>query len=121
VALNRFIERSKCLRRQRGRIVERNSCREPMSHTTIAGVRHTFRVAGRELEAGLDLFNVLNLINSRWGLYRASDPQLLEHVEQTSDPPEKAKPVFRFNPDRQQWAPAPESAYQLQAGLRYRF
>jgi hypothetical protein len=122
VALDRFIERSECLRRQRGRILQRNSCREPISHTTIAGARHTFRVASRDLEAGLDLFNVLNLINSRWGHYRVSDPKLLEHVGQTQSSPETAQSIFRFNPDRPQWITSPtESAYQLQVGLRYRF
>jgi hypothetical protein len=121
-ALDRFIERSECLRRQRGRILQRNSCREPMSQTTIAGARHTFRVASRELEAGLDLFNVLNLINSRWGKYRVSDPKLLEHVEQRQSSAEITQSVFRFNPDRTQWITSPtESAYQLQVGLRYRF
>lgn len=121
-ALDRFIHRSDCLRRQRGRIAERNSCREPASHTTIAGARHAFRVGGHELEAGLDLFNVLNLINSRWGKYRVSDPRLLEHVEQTQDTPEKAQPVFRFDAGRTEWTTlTTESAFQLQLGLRYRF
>jgi hypothetical protein len=121
-ALDRFINRSVCLRRQRGLIVERNSCREPPSQTTIAGARHTFRVGSHELEASLDLFNVLNLINSRWGLYRAADPKLLEHVGQTSGTPETAQPVFRFDQNRPQWTIlTTESAYQLQVGLRYRF
>jgi hypothetical protein len=121
-ALDRFIHRSTCLRRQKGLIVQRNSCREPVSHTTIAGARHTFRVGRHELEAGLDLFNLLNLINSRWGLYRVADPRLLEHVGQTPDAPETAQPVFRFDPDRPEWTIlATESAFQLQLGLRYRF
>ncbi len=121
-ALDRFIRRSPCLRRQRGLIVERNSCREPASHTTIAGARHAFRVGRHELEAGLDLFNVLNLINSRWGRYRVADPRLLEHVGQTPGSPETGQAVFRFDPDRPEWTTlTTESAFQLQVGLRYRF
>lgn len=121
-ALDRFINRSACLRRQRGLIVQRNSCREPASHTTIAGARHTFEVGGHEIEAGLDLFNVLNLINSHWGLYRVADPRLLEHVGQTPGAPETSQAVFRFDSDRHQWTTlSTESAFQLQAGLRYRF
>jgi hypothetical protein len=93
-----------------------------MSHTTIVGARHAFRVGGHELEAGLDLFNVLNLINSRWGLYRVSDPRLLEHVGQTPGVPETAQPVFRFDADRPEWTTlTTESAFQLQVGIRYRF
>ena len=121
-ALDRFIRNSDCLRKQRGNILERNSCREPASHTTIAGARHSFHVGRHDLEAGLDLFNVLNLINSKWGLYRVSDPKLLEHVEQTSAAPETAQPVFRFDTTRSQWTTlTTESAFQLQVGLRYRF
>jgi hypothetical protein len=122
VALDRFIQRSDCLRQQRGLILERNSCREPASHTTIAGARHAFRIGRHELEAGLDLFNVLNLINPRWGLYRAADPRLFEHVGQTPGAPETARPVFRFDPDRPQFmTETTESSFQLQLGIRYRF
>jgi hypothetical protein len=119
-ALDRFIHGSACLRRQRGLIVARNSCREPASQTTIAGARHTFPVDRHELEIGLDLFNVLNLMNSHWGLYRVADPRLLEHVGQ--DPSALSQPVFRFDPDRPQWTTlTTESAFQLQLSLRYRF
>jgi hypothetical protein len=119
-ALDRFINRSKCLRGRRGLIVQRNSCREPASQTTIAGARHNFVVAGHELEAGLEVFNVLNLLNSHWGLYRTSDPKLLEHVGQNPLAPDQ--PVFRFDATRPQWVSQPtESAFQLQVGLRYRF
>jgi hypothetical protein len=121
-AFDRFIRRSECLRRQRGLIVERNSCREPTSHTTIASARHTFRAGSHEIEAGLDLFNVLNLINSKWGLYRVADPRLLEQVGQTAGAPETSQPVFRFQSDRPQWTTlTTESSFQLQVGLRYRF
>ena len=121
-ALARFIDRSRCLSRQRGIIAQRNSCREPASHTTIAGARHRFRLATHELEAGLDLFNVLNLINSNWGIYRVADPRLLEHVGQIAGPRETSQPVFRFNSARAEWTPlTTESAFQLQLGLRYRF
>jgi hypothetical protein len=121
-AFDRFIQRSGCLRRQRGVIMQRNSCREPASHTTIAGARHSFQVGRHQLEAGLDLFNVLNLINSHWGLYRVADPRLLEHVGQTPGAPETSQPVFRFDPDRPQWTIlSTESAFQLQLGVRFRF
>ncbi|HEX6574700.1 MAG TPA: hypothetical protein VF042_06975, partial [Gemmatimonadaceae bacterium] len=121
-AFGRFIERSACLRKQRGHILPRNSCREPASYTTIAGARHAFRIGGRELEAGLDLFNLLNLLNSGWGRYRVSDPRLLEHVGQTADSQRTGQPVFRFDTNRPQWTTlTTESAFQLQVGLRYRF
>ncbi|MGH7561612.1 MAG: TonB-dependent receptor domain-containing protein [Gemmatimonadales bacterium] len=121
-AFQRAIQRTDCLRRQRGRIVERNSCREPWSHVTIASVRQAIPVAGRGLVLELDIFNVLNLLNSKWGRYRVAAPALLEHVGQTSGSPATAQPIFRFDASAPQWTTLEtESAFQLQVALRYDF
>ena len=121
-AFERFIDHVPCLRSQRGRMLERNSCRAPWSHFTSLSVRQTIPVAGRSLEAAFNVFNLLNLLNSGWGHYRTSDPALLEHVGQTSGDPETAQPIFRFFEDRPEWATLPsESVYQLQLALRYSF
>lgn len=118
-ALERFIHRSPCLRRQRGRILGRNSCREPWSHTTILSVRQAIPVAAGALDVELDLFNVLNLLDREWGLFRVAKPALLEHVGQT---PDGEQPVFRFDTTRRRWTTLPtKSAFQLQFALRYRF
>ena len=119
-AFERFIDGAPCLRRQRGSIVERNSCREPWSHTTIAGLRQALPIGSDVIEVELDLFNVLNLLSSQWGRYRVAAPRLLEHVGQNPDA--TAQPVFRFNADRPEWITLPtESVFQLQLGVRYRF
>ncbi len=118
-AFERFIQSSSCLRRQRGRILERNSCREPWSHTTVLSVRQAIPIAGGGLEAELDLFNVLNLLDSDWGLFRVAEPAVLQHVGQTRD---GEQPIFRFDTTRPRWTTLPtESAFQLQFALRYRF
>lgn len=121
-AFEAFIERTPCLRRHRGQILERNTCREPWSHTTIASVRQRIPVGDHALEAELDVFNVLNLLNGDWGRYRVAAPRLLEHVGQTAGSPETAQPIFRFDTEAPQWTTLQtESAFQLQAALRYRF
>ena len=121
-AFERFIDGTPCLRRQRGRILERNSCREPWSHTTVASVRQAIPLAGRGLEAQLDVYNLLNLLRSDWGQYRIANPALLEHAGQTPGPTETSQPVFRFNPNSPRWTILPaESSFQLQLALRYRF
>jgi hypothetical protein len=121
-SLESRIEGTPCLRRQRGRILARNSCREPWSHTTIASVRQAIPIAGDGLEAELDVFNVLNLLNGRWGRYRIAEPLLLEHVGDTGGSTETAQPIFRTDPERIQWPTLQtESAFQLQLALRYRF
>lgn len=51
-AFERFIDRTGCLRRWRGRILERNGCREPWSHTTILSVRQAIPIGGHALEVG---------------------------------------------------------------------
>ena len=129
-AFERFIEGAPCLQRQRGQIMVRNSCREPWSHTTVAAVRQAIPTTGRALEVELQVFNVLNLLRSSWGLsrvaYGRSDvtatPPLLEHVGQIGGTPATAQSVFRFNPRAPRWTTQTElSAYQLQLALRYRF
>jgi hypothetical protein len=122
VAFEAFIARTPCLRRQRGRILERNSCREPWSHTNIASLRQSLPLGRRTFEVEVDVFNVLNLLSGRWGHYRVADPRLLEHVGQTSTVPEAAQPVFRFDAKRPQWTTLrTESAFQMQLALRHRF
>jgi hypothetical protein len=117
-AFEQFIEGTPCLSRQRGRILERNSCREPWSHTTIAAVRQAVPVGRHRPEVALDIFNVLNLLNGKWGRYRVAIPRLLDQVA-----PEGASlSPFRFNTKQQRWTTLPaESAFQLQLGVHYRF
>ena len=121
-AFERFVEGERCLRRQRGRIAARNSCREPWSHTTIASLRQGVRLGTHTLTVELDAFNVLNLLRPDWGLYRVAAPGVLEHVGQTEGPAATAQPVFRFDTAAPRWTTlATESAFQLQAAVRYRF
>lgn len=121
-AFDHLIQRTPCLREQRGHILARNTCREPWSNSTIASVRQTVPVASRSIEMQLDLFNVLNLLNSKWGLYRQAAPALLEHVGQASEPANTSRPIFRFHSDNPIWTTLPsESDFQLQLSLRYRF
>ena len=91
-------------------------------------MRQSIPLAGRVVEAELQVLNVLNLLHRNWGQYRvasASSPpapvtSLLEHVEHTGGAVEVAQPVFRFATPSWTTLPA-ESNYQLQLALRYRF
>jgi hypothetical protein len=121
-AFESFIERSSCLRHQRGRIMERNSCREPWSNTTIASVRQAIPMGPRSVDIQLDIFNMLNLLNGSWGRRQEAAPALLEHVGQTAAPVESARPIFRFDATTPRLTTVTtESAFQLQLALRYRF
>ena len=121
-AFENFVERTPCLRRQRGRIMERNSCREPWSNTTIASLRQAIPVGGRGVEVQLDVFNVLNLLNGNWGPRRDAAPALLDHVGQTGEPVQAARPIFRFDTTAQHLTTRiSESTFQLQLAVRYHF
>jgi hypothetical protein len=121
-AFEQFIETTPCLRQRRGRILERNGCREPWSHTTIASVRQTIPIAKGALQAQLDVYNLLNLLNGDGGRHRVAAPALLEQVGRTSGPPELSQPIFRYNLEAPRWTTLPtESVFQLQLALRYRF
>jgi hypothetical protein len=122
LAFEDFIEGTGCLRRQRGRIAGRNSCREPWTHTTIASVRQGIPLGRQVLELEVDAFNLLNLLSDTWGRYRVARPRILEHVAQATDAAGGSQPVFRFDPDFETWETLPaESAFQLQVAARYRF
>jgi hypothetical protein len=70
-ALDAFIRQVPCLHEQRGRILERNSCRNPWFGTLSARVTKAFpAMRGQSLELSADVYNLLNLINPEWGLSR---------------------------------------------------
>ena len=78
-------------------------------------------IGNQTLQVQLDVFNLLNLVNSEWGRRRLATPVLLEHVGQKSGASGQPEPVFRFVESAADWTIDPaESAFQLQFGIRYR-
>ena len=70
----------------------------------------------------LDIFNVLNLLNGDWGKRREAAPALLEHIGQTPEPVQTARPIFRFDATTPHLTTlADESVFQLQLAVRYHF
>jgi hypothetical protein len=68
----------------------------------------------------IDVFNVLNLLNRDWGRLREAAPGLLEQVGQIVG--SAPGPVFRCNTTVPGLTTAsPESSFQLQLAVRYRF
>jgi hypothetical protein len=120
-AFEQFISETPCLRSQRGRIVARNSCRGPWVNTMNASLRQSFEAfTGRDVSLQLEVFNVLNLLNRSWGLFRVPNPWVLQHVGQTTGSP--SQPVFHFNAAYAATSTQNlESGYQLQLSLRYSF
>lgn len=120
-AFEAFIRKTPCLRRQRGTIVGRNSCRGPWVNTSNASLRQSLRAIGaHDLSLQVEVFNVLNLLNPSWGLFRVPKATLLQHVGQTLGT--STQPIFYFNAASAGASTENlESAYQLQLSLRYSF
>ncbi|MGH7752596.1 MAG: hypothetical protein ACREN5_07245, partial [Gemmatimonadales bacterium] len=73
--IDNLIRGEPCLREQRGRILERNTCRNPWFGTLNARLTKVVPTrAGQSLELTADFYNVLNLLNRRWGQYRLTIP-----------------------------------------------
>src|SRR6185503_17838432 len=73
--LDDMIRSEPCLREQRGRLLERNSCRNPWSNALNARLTKVVPApAGQALELTADVYNVLNLLSRRWGQSRVTIP-----------------------------------------------
>jgi hypothetical protein len=68
--LDGFINGEDCLRLNRGRLQPRNSCRNPWISVLNAQITESVFLGRQSLDIGVDVFNVLNLLNRRWGQYR---------------------------------------------------
>ena len=74
----------------------RNSCRGPWVNTSNAAIRQSLQaITARELSLQLEVFNVLNLLNSSWGLFHDPTGTLLKQVGQTQGA--SPQPVFTFD------------------------
>jgi hypothetical protein len=140
-AFNRFISSQKCLDRQRGRIMERNSCRSPAQNRLDVSIRQSIpQFRGHHLALQLDIFNFLNFLNKDWGQIKLptinpnfNDQRALSVTGRNTGPLSQSIPTFTFdnrlyetNPSEDLGAPKPfegrtGSVYQIQLTLRYSF
>ncbi len=119
-AFERFISTTSCLRHQRGSIMARNSCRAAWVNTSSFSVRQALsRGPAGGLSVQLEVFNLLNLVNSSWGLVRIPNESILQHVGQTRE--SAPRPIFRFDAANLSSTKNLDSGYQLQLSLRYSF
>jgi hypothetical protein len=127
-AFERFIDGAECLRRQRGRIMARNSCRTPWMNLTNLALRQSLPTAGAQaLALELQVFNFLNLLNPRWGreqLPTGALPTSTNQVALLSQSGEtlQAQPVYSFDPMMRRYSYDNfDTYYQIQLAVRYTF
>jgi hypothetical protein len=75
--LNNYINSEPCLNRQRGHIMDRNSCRNPVQTFLDARLSKTFPTfGGQSIEISADIFNLPRLLGSlldnNWGEVRST-------------------------------------------------
>lgn len=119
-SLEALITTMPCLARQRGRIMERNSCRAPWVHSLGLALQQLIPAGRRHpLEVQLQLFNLLNFLHAGWGLVQTPNPALLRHVGQLTGSGAPGTPVFRMDPGYTLYDPnSIDSYYQLQISAR---
>jgi outer membrane receptor protein involved in Fe transport len=140
-AFNGFIDAQPCLNAQRGRIMERNSCRSPFQHRIDLSIRQSIpRFHGQQLALQLDIFNVLNMLgqwfNEDWGVIKLptlsptfNNQAALDATGRNSGPLSQSIPTFTFDNrlyDAATGNPKPfegrtASVYQIQLTLKYTF
>jgi carboxypeptidase family protein/TonB-dependent receptor-like protein len=141
-AFERFIGSLDCLDRQRGRIMERNSCRAPAQDRLDISIRQAIpQVRGQQLSLQLDVFNFLNLLNDNWGLIRLptlnptfTDQRALIQTGRNPGSLNESIPTFTFANQLYNTDPAKGpigdplpfegrlgNVYQIQLTLRYTF
>ena len=72
--LSKTIKNEACLSKRRGHLMRRNSCQAPWVTQLNARLTKIFPTArGQSLEITADIFNLLNLLDSDWGVQRRLD------------------------------------------------
>ncbi|MDQ6769499.1 MAG: TonB-dependent receptor [Gemmatimonadota bacterium] len=130
-SLEDFISSHPCLDSQRGKIMQRNSCRTPWTKVVNVSARQSLpTLRGHDLMLQLDIFNFFNLLNKNWGaqdLGSSNSPQLLTRRSYVGVPGQPVKiangaqPVFTYTPLQQFSTTNASSNYALQLQLKYKF
>jgi len=129
-----LISEEPCLEESRGGIIARNACRSPWSSQLDLRITQTLRIGPARAQIYLDMLNVLNFLDSEWGLVERTNPIVrvvridgrLGAVSQGDLLARYSGPI-RTGADggRRARLPTlpgvPDSQWQAQLGLRIRF
>ena len=129
-AFEKYIQDSPCLRENRGRILPRNSCKQPFLNQIDLAIRQTIpSVRGQRLSLQADITNFGNLINKNWGQARVTEASsnsnvpILTHVGMTSSNPTVAVPIVQFNVNQKEYIVGnfASNFWRFQLSARYSF
>ncbi len=129
-AFETFIKNSPCLSKQRGQILERNSCKLPFLNQADVAIRQTIpAVRGQRLSLQADITNFGNLLNKKWGQQRVaenssnSNVPLLTHRGMSTTDPTVAVPIVQFSPAQREYIVGnfASNFWRFQLSARYSF
>jgi hypothetical protein len=139
-AFEKFISDNDCLNKQRGQIMERNSCYAPWLNRVDFSLRQSLpQILGQRITAQLDIFNFGNFVGrmvgkDEWGQQQSPvlsptfpQQQALTVRGRTPGPLSTSLPTYNFNANlistgafvRQQTLAS--NFYQMQLTLKYTF
>lgn len=132
-AFDQYIDGESCLSSQRGRVMERNSCRNPWQNQLDIAFRQRLPVLQGDAALEIQIFNFLRMLDRDWGLSETVgggeffDQEVLTAVSATAEA--TPRHVVTFNPDLlvRRFQPVTSNAsinrstYYIQAGVRYSF
>jgi hypothetical protein len=121
--LDAYITSEPCLTGHRGAILARNTCRNSWLNFLNLRVSNGIRtVRGQSLELSVDLFNVLNVVSSSWGLVRRTadfeEQPLLSLVGYDTV---NNRGVYALNLPVRNRTQVDDSRWRLQFGAKYSF
>ncbi len=124
--INAYINGEPCLRENRGRLLPRNSCRNPWQNQLNARLSKVIPTwGGQSVEITMDMLNVLNFIDSRWGLTRITGGfEETNLVRMTGWDVTNQRGVYSFTPPTKNAVSnvnALGSRWVFQLGARYTF
>ena len=135
-AFQEYIAGESCLSSQRGRIMERNSCRNPWQNQLDVAFRQRLPVLRGDAAFEIQIFNFLRMLDSDWGQVKTVgggefyDQEVITAVNATDEvDPNVRRHIVTFNSNllTQRFQPVSSNAsinrstYYIQAGLRYSF
>ena len=129
-AFDQYIAGESCLSSQRGRVMARNSCRNPWQNQLDVALRQRLPVFRGDAAFEVQIFNFLRMLDRDWGQAKTvGGVEFFDHEALTAVSAAGGRHVVTFNEVqlRDRFLPVTSNAsinrstYYIQAGLRYSF
>jgi hypothetical protein len=128
-ALSNFINSQPCLAGAKGRLIQRGECRNPWQNffNIRLGWNSPQFAKGHRVEVQADIFNVLNLLNPKWGLFEQEanfETHAAQFLRATGYDTVRDRPIYTFvepTAVRTTVFSPTSSRWRMQIGARYAF